>query len=139
MNSKIYICCGFLMLIIHFHSSGANPMYDLSPSQELDNLKTVLERLQEKFALIEALDSNAELQELGVQGSIQSEPSDDSDNLQSESRMVPNNPMSFKDSLLKSLRGLQNPKMMRESSCFGRRIDRIGSLSGLGCNGARKN
>lgn len=37
-------------------------------------------------------------------------------------------------SLLRALRG---PKMMRDSGCFGRRLDRIGSLSGLGCNGER--
>ena len=33
------------------------------------------------------------------------------------------------------LRALRGPKMMRDSGCFGRRLDRIGSLSGLGCNG----
>ncbi|XP_030041549.1 natriuretic peptides A [Microcaecilia unicolor] len=136
MDSKMYFSCGLLMLLlIQFQSNEASPVYDLSPYQELDNLKTIIERLQEKFALIEALDSNAELQELGVQGGIQSDSSEDSDSQQqSESRMV-----SFKDSILKGLRGLQNPKMLRDSNCFGRRIDRIGSLSGLGCNGSRKN
>ncbi|XP_036781345.2 natriuretic peptides B isoform X2 [Manis pentadactyla] len=42
------------------------------------------------------------------------------------------------DSTLQALRGLRSPKMMRNSGCFGRRLDRIGSLSGLGCNVLRK-
>lgn len=37
--------------------------------------------------------------------------------------------------VLQALRGLRSPKMMRNSGCFGRRLDRIGSFSGLGCNG----
>nr|XP_033778672.1 natriuretic peptides A-like [Geotrypetes seraphini] len=140
MDSKIYFSCGLLMLLlVQFRSNGANPVYDLSPYHELDNLKAIIERLQEKFALIEAIDSNAELQDLGVQGGIQSDSLEDGDSQQSESRMIPNSPVSFKDSILKGLRGLQNPKMLRDSSCFGRRIDRIGSLSGLGCNSSRKN
>uniref|UniRef100_A0A8I3MJW9 Natriuretic peptides B n=2 Tax=Canis lupus familiaris TaxID=9615 RepID=A0A8I3MJW9_CANLF len=39
------------------------------------------------------------------------------------------------DSVLQALRRLRSPKMMHKSGCFGRRLDRIGSLSGLGCNG----
>lgn len=39
------------------------------------------------------------------------------------------------DNVLQALRRLHSPKMMRKSGCFGRRLDRIGSLSGLGCNG----
>lgn len=39
------------------------------------------------------------------------------------------------DSTLQARRGLRSPKMMSNSGCFGRRLDRIGSLSGLGCNG----
>ncbi|KAM9110796.1 natriuretic peptides B [Megaptera novaeangliae] len=38
-------------------------------------------------------------------------------------------------SVLQALRGMRGPRMMRGSGCFGRRLDRIGSLSGLGCNG----
>ncbi|KAF0880625.1 ANFB protein, partial [Crocuta crocuta] len=40
-----------------------------------------------------------------------------------------------RDHVLRALRRLGGPKMMRDSGCFGRRLDRIGSLSGLGCNG----
>uniref|UniRef100_A0A8C9KN41 Natriuretic peptides B n=1 Tax=Panthera tigris altaica TaxID=74533 RepID=A0A8C9KN41_PANTA len=40
-----------------------------------------------------------------------------------------------RDNVLPALRRLGSSKMMRDSRCFGRRLDRIGSLSGLGCNG----
>lgn len=39
------------------------------------------------------------------------------------------------DSVLQALRGIRSPRMKRDSGCFGRKLDRIGSLSGLGCNG----
>ncbi|XP_007129776.1 natriuretic peptides B isoform X2 [Physeter macrocephalus] len=38
------------------------------------------------------------------------------------------------NSVLQALRGIRSPRMMRDSGCFGRRLDRIGSVSGLGCN-----
>ncbi|XP_044092217.1 natriuretic peptides B [Neovison vison] len=42
------------------------------------------------------------------------------------------------DNVLQALRRRRSPKMMRKSGCFGRRLDRIGSLSGLGCNVLRR-
>ncbi|KAM4806904.1 natriuretic peptides B [Urocitellus parryii] len=40
-----------------------------------------------------------------------------------------------RDSVLQALRGLRTAKIMRDSGCFGRKLDRIGSYSRLGCNG----
>lgn len=85
--------------------------------------------------MIEALESNPDLQEPKTQEEILSELVDDSDDQKAERRLVPNAPLSYRDPFLKRLRGLQMPRMMRDSGCFGRRIDRIGSLSGMGCNG----
>ncbi|KAM9241701.1 natriuretic peptides B [Dugong dugon] len=39
---------------------------------------------------------------------------------------------------LQALWGLRSPKVMRDSGCFGRRLDRIASLSGLGCKALRR-
>ncbi|KAK2494199.1 hypothetical protein MC885_003851 [Smutsia gigantea] len=39
------------------------------------------------------------------------------------------------DNTLQALRGPRSPKLMHDSGCFGQRLDRIGSLSGLGCSG----
>lgn len=85
--------------------------------------------------MMEALESNPDLQEPKPQEEILPELADDSDNQKAEPRLAPNTPLSYRDPFLKRLRGLQMPRMMRDSGCFGRRIDRIGSLSGMGCNG----
>lgn len=98
-------------------------------------LQALLERLEDKFALIEALESNPDLQEPKIQEEIPPELIDDSDDQKAESKLAPNTPLSYRDPFLKRLRGMQMPRMMRDSGCFGRRIDRIGSLSGMGCNG----
>lgn len=84
--------------------------------------------------MIEALESNPDLQEPKTQ-EIPPELIDDSDDQKAEPRLAPSSPLSYRDPFLKRLRGLQMPRMMRDSGCFGRRIDRIGSLSGMGCNG----
>ncbi|KFP77117.1 Natriuretic peptides A, partial [Acanthisitta chloris] len=95
----------------------------------------LLERLEDKFAMIEALESNPNLQEPKTQEEILPELVDDSDDQKAEPRLAANTPQSYRSPFLKKLRGLQVPRMMRDSGCFGRRIDRIGSLSGMGCNG----
>lgn len=84
--------------------------------------------------MIEALESDPDQQEPKTQEEMLSEL-DDSDNQKAEPKLAPNTPLSYRDPFLKRLRGLQMPRMMRDSGCFGRRIDRIGSLSGMGCNG----
>lgn len=98
-------------------------------------LQALLERLEDKFALIEALESNPDLQEPQTQEEIPPELTDDSDEQKAEPKLASNTPLSYRNPFLKRLRGVQMPRMMRDSGCFGRRIDRIGSLSGMGCNG----
>ncbi|KAJ1145299.1 hypothetical protein NDU88_011588 [Pleurodeles waltl] len=128
-----------LLLLLQLQGAWTSPIYDLSPARELDSLKTILERLEEKFSLMETLESNQDLQEPEVQGGLQVDPSEDTESQQPEPRVATAGAYSLKDSLLKGLRAIQNPRMMRDSGCFGRRIDRIGSMSGMGCNGPRKN
>ncbi|XP_069468264.1 natriuretic peptides A-like [Ambystoma mexicanum] len=140
MDQRMPLLSGILLVfLMQLQGAWSSPIYDLSPSRELDNLKNILERLEEKFSLMEALESSPDQQEPGVQGGLQVDPSEVIEGLQSEPRVSPAGPYSFKDSLLRGLRSFQNAKMMRDSGCFGRRIDRIGSMSGMGCNGPRKN
>ncbi|NXL90923.1 ANF protein, partial [Alectura lathami] len=137
MDTKGSFSCGFLLLLlIQLQPSRANPIYSLSPAKELASMEALLERLEDKFALIEALESNPDLQEPKTQEEIPPEFIDiDSDDQKAESKLASNTPLSYRDPFLKRLRGVQMPRMMRDSGCFGRRIDRIGSLSGMGCNG----
>ncbi|XP_005427525.1 natriuretic peptides A isoform X1 [Geospiza fortis] len=140
MDTKGSFFYGFLLLLlIQLQPSRANPIYSLSPAKELASMEALLERLEDKFAMMEALESNPDLQEPKTQEDILPELADDSDNQRAEPRLASNTPLSYRDPFLKRLRGLQMPRMMRDSSCFGRRIDRIGSLSGMGCNGYRRN
>ncbi|NXI09933.1 ANF protein, partial [Irena cyanogastra] len=135
MDTKGSFFYGFLLLLlIQLQSSRANPIYSLSPAKELASMEALLERLEDKFAMIEALESNPDLQEPKSQEETLPELTDDSDNQKAEPRLAPNT-LSYREPFLKRLRGLQMPRMMRDSGCFGRRIDRIGSLSGMGCNG----
>ncbi|MEE6526216.1 hypothetical protein FKM82_026703 [Ascaphus truei] len=141
MEFKVYLFCGSLLLvIIQLHSTGAHPILELDTAGDLGNLKDVLERLEEKVALIEALEASPGVLEPRPKGGIQFTSPEDSDVPQQQeqpvSRALPNNPDPFKDSFLKGLRSLPNLKMTRGSGCFGRRIDRINSLSGLGCRTA---
>ncbi|XP_019063567.1 natriuretic peptides B [Fukomys damarensis] len=41
-------------------------------------------------------------------------------------------------SSLRAFRGLQTPRVMRGSGCFGKRIDRIGSVSDVDCRVQRR-
>ncbi|XP_071432123.1 natriuretic peptides A [Pithys albifrons albifrons] len=140
MDTKGSLFYGFLLLLlIQLQSSRANPIYSLSPAKELASMEALLERLEDKFAMIEALESNPDLQEPKAQEEVLPELGDNSEDQKAEPRLAPRSPVAYRDPSLKRLRGLQVPRMTRGSGCFGRRIDRIGSLSGLGCNGSRRN
>lgn len=47
----------------------------------------------------------------------------------------PKSTLASQDSTLQDLQRLRNTKKMHNSGCFGHKIDRIGSVSRLGCNG----
>ncbi|XP_041911211.1 natriuretic peptides B [Arvicola amphibius] len=47
----------------------------------------------------------------------------------------PKSTLGSQDSTLQDLQRLRNTKKMHNSGCFGQKIDRIGSVSRLGCNG----
>ncbi|XP_048824077.1 natriuretic peptides A [Lagopus muta] len=140
MDTRGSFSCGFLLLLlVQLQPNRANPIYNLSPAKELASMEALLERLEDKFALIEALESNPDLQEPQTQEEIPPELIDDNDEQKAEPNLRSSTPLSYRNPFLKRLRGVQMPRMMRDSGCFGRRIDRIGSLSGMGCNGSRKN
>lgn len=83
----------------------------------LDRLQDKVEELQVETMALEPLQDQgpAEAQETG--------------------KAVPKSNLGSRDNAFQALQGLQNPKMARSSGCFGRRMDRIGSFSSLGCNG----
>ncbi|XP_066493775.1 natriuretic peptides A-like [Tiliqua scincoides] len=128
-----------LLLVLCFQHARAHPINIFSPAKELASMEALLERLDEKISLMEELQDNANLEDPEIQkGNLAEFPSDSFDQ-QPEPRVESSPYFSDRSSLLKRMRGLQAPKSMRESGCFGRRLDRIGSVSGMGCKGARRN
>ncbi|XP_053136662.1 natriuretic peptides A-like [Hemicordylus capensis] len=139
MDAKGSFLASFsLLLLLCFQHTRAHPVDSLSPAKELASMEELLERLEEKFSLMEGLPSNPELEELETQRGRMAEPSDISENQQSETQVESGPFPSDRSSLLKRMRGLQAPKNLQGSGCFGRRLDRIGSVSGMGCKGARR-
>ncbi|XP_058016879.1 natriuretic peptides A-like [Ahaetulla prasina] len=120
-----------LVFFLGFHCPAAHPIHSLSPAEELSNMEDLLERLEEKVALMEDLQGNPD--DFGTQGDRQAEE-DLNDERPAEDFPV----FSDRTALLKHMRGIQAAKSMRESGCFGRRLDRIGSVSGMGCKGSRR-
>ncbi|KAM8927603.1 natriuretic peptides A-like [Pelodytes ibericus] len=136
MEKKVSLLLGSLILfIIQYHSCGGHPIVDLDTDTDLDTFKGLLERLDEKLSQVAALESAADVLDSGHKGGVEMASPEDIEIPQPEPKLPPHSRFSLKDSFLKGLRSLQNPKMMRNSGCFGRRIDRIDSLSGMGCNG----
>ncbi|XP_072282629.1 natriuretic peptides B [Pyxicephalus adspersus] len=130
MEWKAYLLCISLVLVsLHLQSSRTLPITDQDTASDLDSFKSLLGRLEEK---LQELEGSPE----AMEGPIQ-RPIDSGAPLQ-DSTVTNGNPFPLTNDILKGLRSLQNTKMMRGSNCFGRRIDRIDSVSGMGCNGSRR-
>ncbi|XP_028921887.1 natriuretic peptides B [Ornithorhynchus anatinus] len=128
-----------LLVLLQARGGRALPLAGLSPARELAGVQELLNRLREKFSVLEELEADSEPE------TEAEEPAGNPAELWEESepraraRPATAGSLEYRSPALQALRGLQNPKFMRESGCFGRRLDRIGSISGLGCNGFRKN
>ncbi|XP_062822795.1 natriuretic peptides A-like [Anolis carolinensis] len=139
----------FSSLVLSFQSPAAHPVNGLSPAKELASMEALLQRLEEKVSLMEDLQDGPGFEEPGIpRGDLDEALEEEEEEEEEEGnadfrahrpRLEPRLSPSGRSSLLKRMMGLQAPKSMRESGCFGRRIDRIGSVSGLGCKGLRRN
>ncbi|KAM4016971.1 natriuretic peptides A-like [Anomaloglossus baeobatrachus] len=139
MERKLYAFCTLLCATLQLLSTTAHPAAHPDTDRELDSFKDILERLEEKLSAIEDIQqSNPSNAETRLDDRTQVMTLEEAGAQIPESRGVPSKTLSINDSFLKGLRSLQSPKMMRGSGCFGRRIDRIDSFSGLGCNGSRR-
>ncbi|KAM3921275.1 natriuretic peptides B [Leptodactylus fuscus] len=140
MEMKLSAFCTLLCATLQLLSCAAHPIADPDTDRELDSFKDVLERLEEKLSAIEDLQqSNPSTLEIKLDDREQAmTPEEAGTQISPESRGVRSKSFSINNSILKGMRSLQSPKMMRGLGCFGRRIDRIDSFSGLGCNGSRR-
>ncbi|KAM4652354.1 natriuretic peptides A-like [Discoglossus pictus] len=131
------VCWSLLLVIIQCYSAAAYPVLEMDTEGDLSSFKGLLERLEEKLSLLGAQDASPDDPEPRVPLLESKDSESEVPQQQPEPRLIPNSPYPIKESYLKGLRALQNTKMMRGSGCFGRRMDRIDSLSGMGCNGNR--
>ncbi|XP_034976630.2 natriuretic peptides A-like [Zootoca vivipara] len=128
-----------LLFLLCFQHSMAHPIDSLSPAKELASMEALLQRLEEKVSLMEELQNSPNLEDPEIQREGLAEFLDDGDSQQVETPVDSAPFPSDRSALLKRMRGIQTAKSMRESGCFGRRLDRIGSVTGMGCRGTRRN
>ncbi|XP_067329032.1 natriuretic peptides A-like [Anolis sagrei] len=133
-------------LVISFQSPvAAHPVSSLSPAKELASMEALLQRLEEKVSLMEDLQDGPGFEEPSIprrdlNEALEEEQEEEEEEGNTDFRAHHPRFASSpgRSSLLKRMMGLQAPKSLRESGCFGRRMDRIGSVSGLGCKGEHR-
>ncbi|XP_019658829.1 natriuretic peptides B [Ailuropoda melanoleuca] len=119
-----------LLLFLHLSPLGgrSHPLGSPNPGLELSAMQELLDHLRDIVSELQA-------EQLSL-GSLQQ---DHSPKEAWETRKKPPaGALAPSDNALQALRRRHSPKMMLRSGCFGRSLDRIGSLSGLGCNVLRR-
>ncbi|XP_072464990.1 natriuretic peptides B [Notamacropus eugenii] len=123
-----------LLLLLQLQGNFSHPLDRPRQARELTGVQELLYRLRDKISALEELEmAEPEPREQ------EETPGEGWENRKPEHPLVPEGSRVHRVSTFQALRGLQSPKLMRESGCFGRRLDRIGSLSSLGCNVSRRN
>ncbi|XP_066546812.1 brain natriuretic peptide [Amia ocellicauda] len=133
-RSNLSFYCG-LLLLLNAQLSRGHPLHGASVAQDVEMLKALLQRMEGTFSQAEEAEplntepSEEELLQAGEERQQPETASDDSSLAELEEYL------SARD--LKAIRS-SHSKSKRYSGCFGRRMDRIGSLSSLGCNTASR-
>ncbi|XP_013992002.1 ventricular natriuretic peptide [Salmo salar] len=138
--AKLHIFLGYIILITTLSVSCGTP-YARRNVQELENLKDLIQRLEDKLTVNEenyVYPSESEDVDTAEMEDIENSPTAIRGQ---EERMIMNTPNriapeSLVVSRLKDLIGLTKTAKSF-NSCFGNRIERIGSWSGLGCNNVK--
>nr|BAE19669.1 B-type natriuretic peptide [Cottus kazika] len=115
-----------LLLMSRLQLSSTNPISTSLTDTDMDILKVLLHRLEETV--------------LDVDQRVPAER-DNLDNLVTEEAADRQQPQTGLDEAAireflsaKNLKSVRNDSSRKSSGCFGRRMDRIGSMSSLGCN-----
>ncbi|XP_030590307.1 natriuretic peptides B [Archocentrus centrarchus] len=117
--------CG-LLLILKLQLSSTYPISTGLTDTDMDMLKVLLSRLQESVSEQTAEDQSAPAQR-DLLDSLST-----ADGHQPEAGLSEAEIREFLSA--KNLKSVRNDSSRRSSGCFGRRMDRIGSMSSLGCN-----
>ncbi|XP_040009548.1 natriuretic peptide A-like [Xiphias gladius] len=130
MSPNVSVCCLSLLLLLNF--VGAKPVSDLQSLKQLleEELNTAPHYSSEEME-VEGKDGNTEKSEFGAPQESRWDSSDPNNS----PLAVKENILArlFKDLMRTSKRSWSRYKKGGLRSCFGVRLERIGSFSGLGC------
>nr|Q805E8.1 RecName: Full=Brain natriuretic peptide; AltName: Full=B-type natriuretic peptide; Flags: Precursor [Oreochromis mossambicus]BAC55025.1 B-type natriuretic peptide [Oreochromis mossambicus] len=125
--SSMWLCS--LLLILKLQLSSTYPISTGLTDTDMDILKVLLSRLEESVSEQMAVDQSAPGQR-DLLDSLSTE--DAGDGPQPDAGLDEAEIREFLSA--KNLKSVRNDSSRRSSGCFGRRMDRIGSMSSLGCN-----
>ncbi|XP_062049074.1 natriuretic peptides B [Lepus europaeus] len=123
-----------LLLLLHLSPQRCRPHplgSTSKASSELSEIQQLLGRLRDKV-------SQLQTQQTTLEPTQQDGGTAKTWETQEAREAAPAGSPGPQDEARQTLRRLHGPKRMQGSGCFGRRMDRIGSFSGLGCNVLRK-
>ncbi|KAJ4934670.1 hypothetical protein JOQ06_007455 [Pogonophryne albipinna] len=116
--------CGFL-LILNLQLFCTSPISPGLSDADIDFFKELLSRLEESVSEVE--------QSVTAERNLESLSTEEAADEQQPPPTL--DEASIREFLsAKNLKSIRNDSTRKSSSCFGRRMDRIGSMSSLGCN-----
>ncbi|XP_053173239.1 natriuretic peptides B [Scomber japonicus] len=119
---------GFL-LILNLQLFSTYPISTALTDTDMDTLKMILHILEESVSEQTEVDQRASperesLDSLNIEGAVDG-----------QQPQIGLDEAAIREFLsAKNLKSIRNDSSRRSSGCFGRRMDRIGSMSSLGCN-----
>ncbi|XP_040919674.1 natriuretic peptides B [Toxotes jaculatrix] len=128
MHLSPILLCG-LLLIVNLQLFSTYPISTGLTDTDMDILKVLLHRLEESVSEQTEVDQRVPAEQDGLD-SLNTE--EDGGEQQSQTGLDVAAIREFLSA--KNLKSVRNDPSRRSSGCFGRRMDRIGSMSSLGCN-----
>ncbi|XP_038165321.1 natriuretic peptides B [Cyprinodon tularosa] len=120
--------CG-LLLILNLEPSSTYPINTGLTDTDMDILKVLLQKLEESVSEQTAMDQGTPEENAGVNRLNMEETSSE------QQPQMGLDEAEIRELLsAKNLKNVRNDSSKKTSGCFGRRMDRIGSMSTLGCN-----
>ncbi|XP_049610998.1 natriuretic peptides B [Syngnathus scovelli] len=122
-----HVACG-LLLILELQLISAYPVSTSLTSSDVDILRVLLDRLEE------SLPERNEMEQ-----TLTAEKENTLDDLNAQQPQEALDEASLREFLsAKNLKSIRSDSSRRSSGCFGRRMERIGSMSSLGCKSVGK-
>uniref|UniRef100_A0A3P8UYK4 Natriuretic peptide B n=1 Tax=Cynoglossus semilaevis TaxID=244447 RepID=A0A3P8UYK4_CYNSE len=129
MHLSLIPICG--LLILNLQLSVSHPITTGLSDTDMDIFKVLLHKLQESVSLQSEVDQRAPVDQDGLDRVAAEEVTEE----QQQQPQTGLDEAAIREFFsAKNLKNVRNDSTRRSSGCFGRRMDRIGSMSSLGCN-----